>query len=380
MGSKTKILPFVLDGIDEVYRGGVICDLFSGSCSLAGAIGTQAPIISNDIQSYSAVIGKAYLTDWYDSSFNAKTIIEIATNYHNKNFKQIVKGLAHQEANDLLSFNKIESLNKELISKEFNNKWHLFTKYYSGTWWSAEQCSWIDSLRKAIEDFNDNPAYNTMLASLMYAMAYNSQGTGHYAQYRDAKTDSSMKDILIYRRKSILEYFERKLESALLQMRKKPSEYVHKVYTLDYMDCLEKVKNATIYADPPYCFVHYSRFYHAIETLVLYDYPRIQHKNNEMVKGRYREDRHQSPFSIRSKVKGAFADMFSAISDSNSSLVLSYSNTGMIDIEELLQLSNEIFTHHTVKIKSLKHLHMTMGRKDDRNRTVKEKLIIVKPL
>ena len=39
MGSKTKLLPFVVNGIEEAYNGGVICDLFAGSCSLSGAIG-----------------------------------------------------------------------------------------------------------------------------------------------------------------------------------------------------------------------------------------------------------------------------------------------------------------------------------------------------
>ena len=65
-----------------------------------------------------------------------------------------------------------------------------------------------------------------------------------------------------------------------------------------------------------------------IETLVLYDYPILQHKNNTIVKGRYRDDRHQSPFSIRTKVKGAFSDMFKLISESQSYLILSYSDTG----------------------------------------------------
>ena len=40
MGSKTKILPFVIQGIESVYQGGAICDLFAGSCSLSGALGT----------------------------------------------------------------------------------------------------------------------------------------------------------------------------------------------------------------------------------------------------------------------------------------------------------------------------------------------------
>lgn len=64
MGSKTKILPFVINGIQSVYKSGYVCDLFAGSCTLSGALGNQVPIISNDIQVYSSVIAKSYLTDW----------------------------------------------------------------------------------------------------------------------------------------------------------------------------------------------------------------------------------------------------------------------------------------------------------------------------
>lgn len=46
MGSKTKILPFVIKGIEKIYTGGTICDLFAGSASLAGALSEQVPILS----------------------------------------------------------------------------------------------------------------------------------------------------------------------------------------------------------------------------------------------------------------------------------------------------------------------------------------------
>jgi adenine-specific DNA-methyltransferase len=379
MGSKTKILKFVIDGLDEVYDGGIICDLFAGSGTLSGVLGSQAPIVSNDIQVYSSILSKAYLTDWNNSETSAKKILDEAEEYFNEHYKELVSKYAYPLDVNLKQFNLIEKESQALVNKSFDNDWHLFTKYYSGTWWSAEQCAWIDSLRKVIETYKENPAYNTMLSSLMYSMAYNSQGTGHYAQYRDAKTDSSMKDILIYRRKSIQDFFSRKYDAALSIMNKQPSEFNHEVLSLDYLDCLKRLHNATIYADPPYCFVHYSRFYHALETIALYDYPNIQHKNGKMVKGRYREERHQSPFSIRTKVSGAFDEMFKIISDNNCSLVLSYSDTGMIGLEELKKIAESRFTNHNIDVKSMGHQHMTMGRSNDRDRNVQELLIIVKP-
>lgn len=380
MGSKTKILPFVIKGIEDAYNGGVVCDLFAGSGTISGALGSQVPVWSNDIQVYSAVLSKAYLTDWNNGETSSKQILERAEEYYNEHYRDLVKTHSYSTGLTLKEFNLIEEESQKLVNDFFDNPWHLFVKYYSGTWWSVEQCAWIDSLRGAIEEYRDNPAYNTMLSSLMYAMAYNSQGTGHYAQYRDAKTDSSMKDILIYRRKSVPEYFSRKYDAALSIMNRRPSDFDHEILSLDYLECLQRLQNATVYADPPYCFVHYSRFYHALETIVLYDYPNIQHKNGKMVKGRYREERHQSPFSIRTKVPGAFDEMFRVIAENNCSLVLSYSDTGMIEFDELKDIARSRFHNHTINDEAIGHQHMTMGRSKDRDRDVKELLLIVKPL
>lgn len=378
MGSKTKILPFVIKGIEKIYTGGTICDLFAGSASLAGALSEQVPILSNDIQIYSSILSKSYLTDWNNGDITVENISAEASAYHNQYFKDFVRDYQYPKEITSSLFNKIEENSRQLITNDFNHNWHLFTKYYSGTWWSVEQCTWIDSYRKVIEDHRDNPMYSTLLCALMYAAAYNSQGTGHYAQYRDAKTESAFKDILIYRTKNIKDYFERKLNEAISNLRKEPSKLDHHICQKDYIDCLKDIKDSTIYADPPYCFVHYSRFYHALETLVLYDYPEIQEKNGEYVKGRYRTDRHQSPFCIKTKVESAFDEMFAIIKENNCSLALSYSNTGMIPIEELLAIAQKYFPKEQISEETLAYYHMTMGRKADRKREVNEKLILIK--
>ena len=307
-------MPFVIQGIESVYQGGAICDLFAGSCSLSGALGSQLPIISNDIQYYSSVIAKAYLTDWNHQDVLLEDILLKAKEYHQKHYQTLVLDYLYASDMTLEDFNNVETRSQQLINSQFNNDWHLFTKYYSGTWWSVEQCTWIDSLRMAIEDYRNSSVYNTLLSCLMYAAAYNSQGTGHYAQYRDAKTESAMADIKIYRSKSILEYFVRKVEDVFGKLRTEPNHLNHKIIVEDYISCLNNLEErTTVYADPPYCFVHYSRFYHILETMVLYDYPEIQTKNGMYVKGRYRVDRHQSPFCIRTQVQKAFDDMFSVV-------------------------------------------------------------------
>jgi len=378
MGSKTKIINNVIDVINMVSNDGSVCDLFAGSCTLSNELSNKREIISNDIQNYSSVLGAAYLTDWNDGSLsNIDELLNPARNYFDTEYSTLISDLKYEKDLNLEDFNKIEERNKLLINRDFQNKYHLFFKYYSGTWWTAEQCAWIDSIKLGIDKYKETNIYNTLMASLMFAMAYTSQGTGHYAQYRDAKSNSSMKDIMIYRQKSLFDIFKNKATTALKNLDDKRSNFNHKIYTLDYIDCLKKIPKSTIYADPPYCFVHYSRFYHAIETLTLYDYPKIQFKNGKMVKGRYRIDRHQSPFSIRSKVKNAFSDLFELTNQSKSNLVLSYSNSGMIELDHIMKMIKTKYPNYRTGIDTIDHTHMTMGRKGDRSRDIKEAIIFL---
>ena len=154
------------------------------------------------------------------------------------------------------------------------------------------------------------------------------------------------------------------------------NEFEHTVTSLDYRECLDMIPNGTlVYADPPYAFVHYSRFYHALETLIRYDYPDVLHK------GRYRTDRHQSPFCKRTEVVKAFEVMFEKIKIKQSKLVLSYSNTGMISLEKIMELAKKTLGNkYDVTSKAVDYTHSTMGRSEDKSREVKEYLIIAKPI
>lgn len=206
----------------------------------------------------------------------------------------------------------------------------------------------------------------------MYAMSYTSQSTGHFAQYRTA-SPSNMNDILIYRRKSIWTLFCRKFEEIASKMNVDITSDV-KITNLDYVDCLSLIaENSIVYADPPYSTVHYSRFYHALETLVKYDQPVVKYK------GRYRENRHQSPFDIKSEVNNAFKLLFEGVKEKKSHLILSYSNNGMISQEEILKIGKSVFgTQYICKVKTKEYIHMKMGRADNHQMEVKELLISYK--
>lgn len=433
MGSKTDIINFIEHGINIIHKENQpICDLFSGSATLSGALRGKCNFISNDIQEYSSVLAATYLSqyEWtiYPTTSEILSRAKDRVDAFHKAFPEFFNVFDYGKDFTLEEFNDLENKQQELINiekfKEFDD-YYLFTKYYSGTYWSYDQCVWIDSLRYVADQYkNIQPLYVAIMSSLMFAMAYNSQSTGHYAQYRDANTDSSMKDILIYRTKTIEDFFRRKMEELRLKLND-VNNFSFETTTLSYEDCLDYIPEGTlVYADPPYCFVHYSRFYHAIETLVKYDYPEVKFK------GRYREDRHQSPFCITKQVRNAFDLMFAKIRDRNLEIVLSYSNskTNTIALKDLLMSAfmnlngltdksyrddievyiNEVIDRelygeqillskyydiplcfdkylvdnsnllYDIKLITARHIHSTMGRKDDKSREVKEILIVAK--
>ncbi len=382
MGSKAKIINFVSESIQTIYDGGVVCDLFSGAASLSGALGSSYPILTNDIQHYSSLIASVYLKPV--KKIDSESLMRDATDYYKKARAKITTDIEYEGFNSLEEFNEIEERNRALINQTFRHHYHLFLKNYSGTWWSAEQCLWIDAIKQAIDKRVKNgkfkqAEYALAMSTLLHAMAYSSQGTGHYAQYRDAKTESSMLDINIYRQKRLQDLFINKFDQMIIWSKENVTDLNHSITTLNYTDCLKKLKGGTVYADPPYAFVHYSRFYHAMETLCLYDYPELQVKGGSIVKGRYREERHQSPFCIRTQVNGAFEDLFAGVKKADANIALSYSDTAMISLETLLDISKKTLSSgYEIWVEDMDHQHMTMGRQNDRSRDVKELMLLAR--
>lgn len=374
MGSKREILDFVTESISSLdVESEWLCDLFSGTGVVGGSLKDDYKVHANDVQEYSSIMSNTYLLN-----LKGQLSIDCLEEIKNKVDKLVedyyfrFQNLSY-DYSKIDSFIKLQNLEKEqqgLIKQDFNIGFHLFTKYYSGTYWSYDQCVWIDSIRAVAEQYKSKPQYYPILSSLIFAMSYASPSTGHYAQYRDV-TEDNMKDILSYRNRKLWPYFERKFIELIESVNGKSNDF--RVTTLDYMDCLRIIEeDSIVYADPPYQSVHYSRFYHALETLVKYDYPSLKFK------GRYREDRHQSPFCKKTTVNKAFSSMFEGIKLKKSHLALSYSDTGMINLDTIIKISKNSFKNYTTEILIKDHIHSKMGRSDERNQDVKEYIILFK--
>lgn len=378
MGSKRDILGDIRDAVDALHTDSAcFCDLFAGTAIVSYAMSDRYNVITNDIQHYSSVFARTYFGsyDQYDVPKIVECILHTAQEhvaYLNSVYPFFGEMSYYSDGMSFEDFKTLEENQQNLLSQEINEAYSLFTRCYSGTYWSVQQCVWIDALRKVADDYKDEPIYYAILSSIIYAMSYASQSTGHFAQFRKI-TQDNYKNILFYRKKSIVELFSRKL-TEVLTIRKDDNSFECTCLSLDYRLCLQRIPNGSIvYADPPYSNVHYSRFYHAVETLVRYDYPVLEYT------GRYRSDRHQSPFDQATNVRKAFVSLFEGIKSAQSHLILSYSDNGMLTPDEVVSIGMQVLgTDYEYNFYSKEYSHMKMGRSDEYKMDVRELIISFK--
>lgn len=363
LGSKLRLLDFIEDKVLDVTPNGAgICDLFAGSGCVSRKLSKSHPVVACDIQGYSKVIGNALLKKFDVTDEEINHFFEIVNTDNARRLKEIFTpliGLEQAAIEDknlevltcILEHGSLEVFNIEhdvsclsdqldavscrLKAEGLNDVRSLISRYYGGVYFSYKQAVDIDIILEGIEKFVADEKRDLFLAALLSTASDVVDTVGkHFAQpikardskgkikvtvYNKAVKDKTI-DVPVLYRGWLLKY------KNLLK-----TDFQHTTLQGDYEQCLQMLPDnvKTVYADPPYTRDHYSRYYHVLETLTLRDTPKISkvtiHGVTHVSNGIYREDRHQSPFCIKSKAPSAFRRMFELISSSGRNLLLSYS-------------------------------------------------------
>lgn len=419
MGNKRKLLSWLIPLLNEQLKdGNTFLDLFAGTSSVGYALKPRVRVLANDIQKYSSVISSALL------EFNGRITEDDFDNdlakFYQKNFSRLIDifGGAVQTEEKLLNSGSIKGYNQfclhipkygELVStdkfklNQYSQEssvqsrrktktkfpYMLFITYYPNTFFGLKQCIEIDSIRFAIDQIKDEHKKAVYLSCLMYAMSKAVNSSGHFAEYLNHSSEYASKLILEQRKISVLTAFLFKVsEFTNLYIQNK---WKNEVYNYGYQTLIEKLYENKkleeidlIYIDPPYTNAQYSRYYHIPETLVKYDYPNItkDRSNRYPVKGRYRDDRHQSAFSNTGTVELSFRELFGAISSkTNATLAVSYSDNSILTpVDRLIEIAKE---YYEIIDKKNGHTHSAQGSKftfnGKGNRDIHEYLLICKP-
>lgn len=383
MGTKKQIAPVVAQAINSAQPG-IFLDAFSGMCAVGSEIGDKRQVWNNDVQIFSSRVAEALFTS-KDLPLPFATAIDILFNNYERNVELLHAANADQleterevfesgKLQDILACLDRPSGTTHLTTRPEKclkhsklaeaNCYDLFTVTYANSYFSLKQCIEIDSIVFAIDKAFESQLISQdhrswLLISLGRVMRACSNTTGHFAQYL-VPNKRNLSRYLRQRHRSIWKEYHGSLAtiSPIGTVRWRSRNKVFNCNSIELLDTLKITKHlpSVIYADPPYTNDQYSRYYHILETLIRYDYPKVTGK------GRYRPDRFQTPFSQKSKVFEAFDSFIRKSANLGSDIVMSYPTNGLL--HEIGASPLMFFKKYYSKVEiccEIEHQHSTLG-------------------
>ncbi|MBK6541852.1 MAG: DNA adenine methylase [Flavobacteriales bacterium] len=366
LGSKLRLLNEIGDAVNEVStKETLVCDLFSGSGVVSSFLGLERRVVAVDIQEYARVLASSVLLSSPVKNADLSALLKPATDDDlGQELLQAFAPLVNYEAHciaqgrdskpealaDLIEMGSVVSASgitssnvqaskafaevADRLSKRKLKKSALVSRYYGGLYFNYHHAialdvllSKVDTLPLDLQDLGKSIILSTAsdlvrTVGKQFAQPLrprSKDGKPKAALWRTVEKSRSVDSTSI-------------VQAWLSTYVSKPSARSgSSAIRADYCDFLRttELPIGVVYADPPYTRDHYSRFYHVLETMCLGDHPKLSRTNlnggHSISRGAYREDRHQSPFCIRSQAPGAFEELFKVVSERGASLVLSYS-------------------------------------------------------
>jgi adenine-specific DNA-methyltransferase len=355
MGNKHDVAPFVAQLVSRRSRERPFLDVFCGLCSVGGAIArTGNRVIGNDIQGFAVLVARCLLATaqappspqqlkgvlWRSYLHNQRRLLERFAD-------EVAREDAIISAADADAYRRAyagwrHAANDEGVAAELatlagghdQRPYRLTTLSFAWGYFGLRQAIAIDSVRFAIDRARESerltPAgADWALVALLQAASCASASPGHFAQYLRPDSDSGFARIVRQRRRNIWEQFVSEI-NRLAPYGEPWWRSGNTVLQSDALTIWEELddvgfEDGIVYADPPYSKDHYSRYYHVLETLTLYDYP------SAFGKGRYRPDRFATPFSLKTCVAAAMDDLCAAVAERGCTFVLSYPSNGLLN-------------------------------------------------
>ena len=304
MGSKRSML---LNGLGEAIADAVprysrFVDMFAGSAVVAWHVAQRynVEVLASDLQQYSVVLASSVIArtrplksecveEWISRAIRWTD----ASEYHSA-AKRLQARIGAEEI--AISSSRARALCADMP--------YLISNAYGGYYFSPLQALSIDALRATLPANRD--VRRSALASLVWAASRCAAAPGHTAQPFKPNATAGIylqeaweRDVYALVRQSyaaIAPQFSRKKGSA----KKSDANLL----------ATELGERDLVFLDPPYSGVHYSRFYHVLETLV---------ENRRVIvsgAGRYPpvERRPQSAYSLANASEQALLSLFKNLS------------------------------------------------------------------
>ena len=305
LGNKKQLEKFLMQYMDPyISTGKTFFDLFSGSGSVSMMAKKRgANVISNDFMVFSTCMTKAILEN--DSSPRFEGLHDLLSLTDADPYMQVLDYLNALNGKEGFIFSHYSPAS--LISDGVERMY--FTEV------NAKK---IDAIRLQIERWTDRlkPEEKALLiADLIDGVAGVSNIAGTYGCYMKYWKEKALSPIRLCKRELV------------------DSCYGQSFITVNGLanDVISSYKADVVYMDPPYTKRQYSAYYHILETITLYDTPRIFGKT-----GLREWKSKSSDYCYKRKAGKALNDL---LGKANSPyFVMSYNNEGQIEHETILEI------------------------------------------
>jgi len=349
IGNKEKLLDNIFESIPTNYKkGGTFCDFFSGTSNVGRFFKKKGyKVISADLLNFSYVLQKAYIENNSEPKFrNLLHYLKLSKkDYLFSPYDLVIRHL-----------NSVNGI-KGFIYKNYTTEGTVNGKYIR-KYFTPENGKKIDAIRTVINDWkkanliSDNE-YHILLATLIESVPFFANISGVYAAFlkkydpRALKT-LSLKPITIY-----------------------TGKLKNRVYNMNSMNLIHKLKVDILYIDPPYNNRQYAPNYHLLETIALYDNPVITG-----VTGMREYKQQKSEFCNRMTALAALDKI--AREAKFKCLMLSYNSEGIMKANEILSVLNKHGTVSQININYPRYKSNSNGN-SSKIKNVQEQLYILEP-
>lgn len=357
-------------------RTGALLDLFSGMCTVGRSVAADRQIWSNDLQIFAHEVAFAQFCSRIEK-VNVDRVAAQVGPLINENIRLCELLFAHELAEEKRAIARSDSsLADSLFLSSVERAQSLGTTYtcspthtllvsrFGGSYFGTGQAVEADSIRYALDRLRESGTMNQdefrwCLLALCMVLSRISTTTGHFAQPLRPKK-ANEKRFFSQRSRSVTNEWLQILPELKASGRVK-WRTLNKTFKRDAIDLLDDLRlsvdrPAVVYADPPYTKDQYSRYYHLLETVILYDFPSCEGT------GLYRADRAVSVFSQKTKVEEAIDALIIGCRRLRADFILSYPEDGLLAGSKKI-IPRMIKEHYgnVPDILEIDHLHSTMG-------------------
>lgn len=297
----------------SVLRANRVLDLFTGSAAVAWHVAEKhgKEVIASDLQEYSTVLAASVIERteaiadfaWADVWFRSAR----ARITGHRDWGALK---AHQAR---LRDADMAEVAEEARTFDLGDRYPI-ARAYGGHYFSPWQSAWLDALRVSLP--TDAAYRNVGLAALIQAASRCAASPGHTAQpFKPNETAGPF----------LIEAWQRDLPALVMSRLKEIAPRAAKIrghaYCADALSIADQARPGDLaFVDPPYSGVHYSRFYHVLETVA-------RGRVGEVAGiGRYPPtvERPSSSFSMKTTAQKAFDELLALLAQRGASVIITF--------------------------------------------------------